>query len=149
MVSIWKSKFEIKEADLFLKNTMVEHLGIQFTCVGDDFVQATMPVDHRTHQPYGLLHGGASVALAETLGSIAAHMAAEPGHLCVGLEVNANHLRSITSGTVTGTAKPIHIGRSTQVWQIKIVDEKERLVCISRLTVAVLKSQQAADNGPV
>ncbi len=144
-MSIWKTNYDGMDPDQFIKNTMVQHLGIQITHVGDDFLEATMPVDHRTHQPYGILHGGASVALAETIGSFAAHMAAEPGHLCVGLEINANHIRSIKSGTVTGIGKPIHIGRSTQVWQIKIVDEKKRLICISRLTIAVLKPENSGD----
>ncbi|HCT22069.1 MAG TPA: esterase, partial [Chitinophagaceae bacterium] len=110
------------------------------TEIGDDFIRGTMPVDHRTHQPYGLLHGDASVALAETLGSVGAALTVDhEKFMCVGLEINANHVRSVRSGVVTGTAKPIHIGATTQVWDIRITDERDKLVCVSRLTVAVLK----------
>ena len=122
------------------KGNLGEHLGMEFTEIGPDYIKATMPVDHRTKQPYGLLHGGASVALAETLGSVGAAMVVDhTEYICVGQEINANHLRSVRSGIVTGTAKPIHIGSSSQVWEIKIHDERDHLVCISRLTVAVLK----------
>ncbi|WP_439506575.1 hotdog fold thioesterase [Sediminibacterium sp.] len=122
------------------KGNMGEHLGMEFTEIGPDYIKGTMPVDHRTKQPYGLLHGGASVALAETLGSVGAAMVVDhTEYICVGQEINANHLRSVRSGMVTGTAKPIHIGSSSQVWEIKIHDERDHLVCISRLTVAVLK----------
>lgn len=117
-----------------------EHLGMEFTEIGPDYIKGTMPVDHRTKQPYGVLHGGASVALAETLGSVGAAMVVNHEEfICVGQEINANHLRSVRTGLVTGTAKPIHIGSSSQVWEIKIHDERDHLVCISRLTVAVLK----------
>jgi len=120
-------------------NTMVEHLGIVFTAIGDDYIQATMPVDHRTHQPYGLLHGGASVALAETLGSVAAHCCIDTSiQYCVGLDINANHVKGIKQGTVTGTTKPIHIGKRTHVWEIRITNEQNELICISRLTMAVI-----------
>ncbi|MBX2971083.1 MAG: hotdog fold thioesterase [Cyclobacteriaceae bacterium] len=120
-------------------NTMVEHLGIVFTAIGDDYIQATMPVDHRTHQPYGLLHGGASVALAETLGSVAAHCCIDTSiQYCVGLDINANHVRGIKQGTVTGTTKPIHIGKRTHVWEIRITNEQNELICISRITMAVI-----------
>lgn len=123
------------------KNTIGELIGIRFTEIGDDYLKATMPVDHRTKQPYGLLHGGASCVLAETLGSIAAALTVDDKLFkCVGLDINANHLRSATSGYVTGITKPIHIGRTTQVWEIKITDEREKLICISRLTVAVIKA---------
>ena len=126
------------------KNTLGEHLGMQFTEVGDNYLKATMPVDHRTHQPYGLLHGGASVALAETLGSVGAALTVDPDQfICVGMEINANHLRSVRSGSVTGTATPLHRGSSSQVWEIKIHDDHGKLVCISRLTVAVLKKPGA------
>jgi uncharacterized protein (TIGR00369 family) len=120
--------------------TLVEHLGIQLTELGDDFLRGTMPVDHRTKQPYGLLHGGASVALAETLGSIAGNLAVrDPSkHMVVGLEINANHLAAVTSGTVTGTARPLHVGRSTQVWEIRIEDAMGRMSCVSRITLAVV-----------
>ena len=118
--------------------TAMEPLGIEFTQLGPDFLCATMPVDRRTHQPYGLLHGGASVLLAETLGSTAAMLCAAEGERCVGIEINANHLRAVREGVVTGTARPLHVGRQTQVWEIRIEDEAQRLVCVSRLTVAVL-----------
>jgi 1,4-dihydroxy-2-naphthoyl-CoA hydrolase len=119
----------------------VAHLGIVFTELGDDFLRGTMPVDERTKQPYGLLHGGSSVLLAETLGSMAANLCVEDPatHQAVGLEINANHLRAAKSGIVTGTARPLHLGRSTQVWEIRIEDESGRLVCISRLTMSVVK----------
>ena len=116
----------------------MEPLGIVFTAIGHDSLTATMPVDERTRQPYGLLHGGASALLAETLGSTAGMLCVEEGRGCVGIEINANHLRGVRSGTVTGTARPLHVGRSTQVWEIRIEDEAGRLVCISRLTLAVV-----------
>lgn len=140
-MNIWFHK-ELSPNDLqpLGKNTLGEHLGMQFTEVGENYLKATMPVDHRTHQPYGLLHGGASVALAETLGSVGAALTVDPDQfICVGMEINANHLRSVRSGTVTGTATPLHRGSSSQVWEIKIHDDHGKLVCISRLTVAVLK----------
>lgn len=118
---------------------MLEHLGIVFTKVTEDSLIATLPVDHRTKQPIGLLHGGASVVLAETIGSTAANLCVDPKKFyCVGLDINANHLRAVREGTVTGTAKPLHLGKTTHVWEIKITDESEKLVCISRLTMAVL-----------
>ncbi|MCD9028034.1 hotdog fold thioesterase [Luteimonas sp. BDR2-5] len=120
------------------RNTAIETLGIVFTEIGPDFVRATMPVDPRTHQPYGLLHGGASALLAETLGSTAGGMAAPEGCGVVGIEINANHLRGARGGTVTGTARPLHVGRSTQVWEIRIEDGAGKLVCVSRLTLAVI-----------
>ena len=121
------------------RNTAMEPLGIVFTEVGHDFIRATMPVDERTRQPYGLLHGGASVLLAETLGSMAANMCVDdPAQgQAVGIEINANHLRAKTDGLVTGTARPLHVGRSTQVWEIRIEDEQGRAVCVSRLTLAM------------
>lgn len=140
-MNIWFHK-ELSPNDLqpLGKNTLGEHLGMEFTEVGENYLKATMPVDHRTHQPYGLLHGGASVALAETLGSVGAALTLDPDQfICVGMEINANHLRSVRSGTVTGTATPLHRGSSSQVWEIKIHDDHGKLVCISRLTVAVLK----------
>ncbi|MFW2477823.1 MAG: hotdog fold thioesterase [Sediminibacterium sp.] len=145
-MSIWfNPSLSISDVQPLGKNTMGEHLGMVFTEIGDDYIKATMPVDHRTKQPYGLLHGGASVALAETLGSVGAALTVDPlKAICVGQEINANHLRSVRSGLVTGIAKPIHIGASSQVWEIKIYDEIEKLVCISRLTVAVLKSREKA-----
>jgi 1,4-dihydroxy-2-naphthoyl-CoA hydrolase len=120
-------------------NTMVVHLGIEFTAIGDDFIEARMPVDHRTHQPLGLLHGGASVALAETLGSVAATCCVDTTRqYCVGLEINANHVKAVREGYVTGTTKPIHVGKKTQVWEIRITNEQKELVCISRITMAVI-----------
>ncbi len=140
---IWFNKnLTLKDIPNWGKNTMSEHLGIKFTEVGEDFLKATMPVDERTRQPYGLLHGGASVALAETLGSIGSALVIDTElYNCVGLEVNANHIRSASEGLVTGIASPIHLGNSTHVWDIKIYDDKERLLCISRLTVAILRKR--------
>ena len=118
---------------------MVEHLGIEVTKIGGDYIEAKMPVDHRTHQPYGLLHGGASVALAETLGSLAAHLTVDDQNkYCVGLEINANHVKSVKSGFVRGVTRPIHVGARTQVWEIRITNEQDQLVCISRITMAVI-----------
>lgn len=122
------------------KNTLGEHLGMEWIELGSDYLTARMPVDHRTKQPYGLLHGGASVALAETLGSVGAALSVDASRfIAVGMEINANHIRSAREGFVIGTARPLHRGGSTQVWEIKIVDEKDRLVCVSRLTVAIRK----------
>ncbi len=121
------------------EGTMLEHLGIEVVEYGDDWLKARMPVDHRTVQPQGRLHGGASVALSETVGSIAANMVLDSNEqLAVGLEINANHVRPASSGFVYGTAKPESLGRTTQVWSIRITDEEDRLVCISRLTMAVI-----------
>ncbi|MFE0501075.1 hotdog fold thioesterase [Lysobacter soli] len=120
------------------RNTAMEPLGIVFTEVGHDFIRATMPVDERTRQPYGLLHGGASVLLAETLGSSAGMLCVGEDEACVGIEINANHLRGVREGTVTGTARPLHVGGRTQVWEIRIEDERHRLVCVSRITLAVI-----------
>lgn len=138
-MAIWFTGNSLEAVRLRGKNTMVEYLGIEITELGNDFLQGTMPVDHRTVQPMGILHGGASVALAETLGSLAANLIVDPKkNYCVGLDINANHIRSAKSGYVTGTARPLHLGGSTQVWSIEIKDEDNRLVCISRLTMAVL-----------
>lgn len=138
-MSIWRRRPTIEGLNKLSTNTLLEQLEIVFTEVGNDYLVATMPVDHRTHQPFGLLHGGASVVLAESLGSSAANccldMAAE---YAVGLEINANHLRSVRSGKVTGTTRPLHIGRRTQVWETRIEDEAGRLACVSRLTMAVV-----------
>jgi len=137
-VSIWKNLISLGEIEQYAKNTMVEFLDISIIEVGDDYLKASMPVCAKTHRPMGFLHGGASVALAETVGSFAAYMAAPPGKHCVGLEVNANHVRSVQSGLVYAVARPIHIGRSTQVWEVRITDEQDRTVSASRITVAVL-----------
>jgi len=129
----------VDQINQFSKNTMVDHLGIEVTEIGEDFIKARMPVDQRTHQPFGLLHGGASVALAETLGSIAASFSVDPSkQYCVGLDINANHVKAVRSGFVYGITKPLHIGRTTQVWEIRITNEEDKLVCISRITLAVM-----------
>ncbi|HMR56572.1 MAG TPA: hotdog fold thioesterase [Cyclobacteriaceae bacterium] len=136
---VFTSAVTLEKLNALSANTMVAHLGIEYTRIGDDFLEARMPVDHRTQQPLGLLHGGASVTLAETLGSIAATCCVNTTvQYCVGLEINANHIKSVREGFVTGTARPIHIGKRTQLWEIRIVNEKQELVCISRITLAVL-----------
>ncbi|MEP3386662.1 MAG: hotdog fold thioesterase [Reichenbachiella sp.] len=118
---------------------MTDHIGIEFTEIGEDYVKATMPVDSRTVQPFRMLHGGASVVLAETLGSIAATMTVDPNDkYCVGLDINANHIKSVKSGLVEGTARPLHVGKKTQVWEIKITNKDNQLVCVSRITMAVI-----------
>lgn len=123
------------------KNTLSEQLGIVFTRVEAGYVEATMPVDHRTHQPFGLLHGGASVALAETVGSVGSNILAGPGKAAVGLEINANHVKAVKSGLVTAKAQIIHQGRTTHIWEIRITGEAGQLVCISRFTVALIDKQ--------
>ncbi|HEU4623361.1 MAG TPA: hotdog fold thioesterase [Steroidobacteraceae bacterium] len=138
-MSIWFSSFTVDDIADRGGPTMVSHIGIRFTEVGPDFLRATMPVDDRTRQNMGILHGGASVALAESVGSVAANMCVDPSRFyCVGQEINANHLRPVASGLVTATAKPYHIGSRSQVWHIEIHDERQRLVCVSRLTMAVV-----------
>ena len=136
---LWFEKYQLCDIQPLCENNMVAHLGIKLTELGNDFLVGTMPVDHRTTQPAGLLHGGASVALAESLGSIAAALCVDPDRwACVGQEVNASHLRPVRKGLVTGTAKPLYLGRSSQVWEICVVDERQRKVCMARLTVAVV-----------
>jgi uncharacterized protein (TIGR00369 family) len=137
---IWKRTFTPAELERHARNTIIESLGIKIMGIGDDYLKASMPIDHRTHQPLGILHGGASVVLAETVGSTAANMMVDVGYYAVGLDINANHLRSVREGLVYAIARPIHIGRTTQVWDIRIDDEDDRPVCISRLTMAVLKT---------
>lgn len=138
MAAIWRVEPSLDQLEMMQKNTILEHLGIKVTELGDDFVRGTMPVNAHTHQPMGLLHGGASVVLAESLGSLAANLCVEQGkQYCVGLDINANHLRSVRTGLVTGTARALHIGRSTHVWEIDIRDDNDKRVCISRLTMAV------------
>ena len=138
---IWKKPISVDILTESHRRTAPELLGMEFVEVGDDFIVARIPVDERTRQPYGLLHGGVSVALAETLGSVAAgHVVAED-HTVVGLDINANHLRGVRSGWVTGTARPVHQGRSTQVWQIDLLDEAGRPVCVSRITMAILEQK--------
>lgn len=144
-MSIWFKPFSVDDLNVYQQQTLVSHLGIRYTEVGEDFLSASMPVDARTKQPAGILHGGASVALAETLGSTGANLVVDRDKkLCVGLEINANHIRAMREGEVRGTAQPLHIGGSTQVWEIKISDEKDRLVCVSRITMAVLDKESLA-----
>jgi len=143
-LSIWKKSFDLDSLNKSRQQTLVETLGIMITEFGDDFLTATMPVEARTHQPMGILHGGASVVLAETVGSIAANMAVDEAHYCVGLDINANHLRSVRAGLVYATCRPIHIGRSTHVWDIQIKNENDKPVCISRLTMAVLQKNTSS-----
>ena len=138
MPSIWKQPISVEGLTAIHVNTTVAHLGIEFLEVGDDFVRARAPVDSRTLQPAGILHGGISVVLAETLGSCGAHCAAPVGHQGVGLDINANHIRSVTQGWVTGTARPIHIGRTAHVWQIDLTNDAGQLTCVSRITMAIL-----------
>jgi 1,4-dihydroxy-2-naphthoyl-CoA hydrolase len=141
-MSLWKQPTDLARLNGWSANTLMEALGIRITAVGDDWLQGSMPVDARTHQPYGLLHGGASVALAETLGSTAAMLTLDPAkELAVGLDINANHVRGVREGSVTGTAKALHIGRTTQVWEIRIESEQGALVCIARLTMAVIPAR--------
>lgn len=135
---VWKREVDVVAMNERCAGTMVEHLGIEITEVGDDWVRGTMPVDGRTKQPLGLLHGGATAALVETLGSVAGAWAVDEAHYCVGVEINANHIRSVRSGTVTGTATAINAGRRIQVWQVDVRDEEGRLVSTGRLTLAVL-----------
>lgn len=138
-MSIFKPGITLDILNKLSANTMVTHLGIVFTEIGSDFIKGTMPVDARTHQPLGLLHGGASVALAETLGSVAATCCVDTNiQYCVGLEINANHIKSVRSGLVTGRTSALHIGKKTQVWEIKITNEQDELVCVSRITMAVI-----------
>ena len=148
-MTIWKHAFTIEEANRHSVGTAAGQLGIEMTDVGADFITGRMPVDHRTRQPMGVLHGGASILFAETLASWAATFAAGPDRFtCVGQEINGNHVRSVTEGWVYGTARPHHIGRSSQVWGIEITDEAGRLVCVSRLTVAVIaRPTQFTGNG--
>lgn len=135
---IWHNEFAVEELQHLRDGNIVEHLGITLTELGDDFLKGKMPVDQRTKQSFGMLHGGASVVLAETLGSIAANLVIDPNKFyCVGLEVNANHIRPISQGEVEGCAMPIHIGKKTQVWAVEIRNEAGKLVCLSRLTMAV------------
>ena len=136
---IWFRPYTLADVGFF-RDSLPKHLGIEFTEIGADFLRGRMPVDERTRQPYGILHGGASVALAETLGSTAAGLVVDPDkYRVVGQEINANHIRAVSEGFVIGTARPHHVGRRSHVWEIRIADEQERLVCISRLTMFVLE----------
>ncbi len=141
--TIWFNKaITLVELMSFAPDTMSNHLGMEWVELGPDFLKMKMPVDKRTCQPYGLLHGGASCALAETIGSIGSHLIIDPAEfLCVGLEINANHIRSVSSGYVTATAIPLHTGSATHVWDIKINDINDKLISVCRLTVAILKKK--------
>lgn len=140
MSSIWKRDYSLEEINHFSKASIVENVGIEFIEKGNDFIKASMPVDKRTIQPLGILHGGASVVLAETLGSMASHMTLDENHYSVGLEIKANHIKSITNGIVTGTVKPVHLGKTTQIWDTEIRNERGQMICISRLTLMVLEA---------
>lgn len=142
-MEIWKKPISLEILNRTSANTLIEHLNIVYSEIGDNFISATMPVCHFTHQPLGMLHGGASVVLAETLGSVAANFCVDDDSYCVGLDINANHIRSMREGHVTGKAEPLHLGVSTQVWQITITDPRGRLVCTSRLTMAVQKAKNS------
>ena len=145
-MSIWFRPYTLDELQRLNTGSLAGHLDIRFTEIGPDYLRGTMPVDERTRQPFGLLHGGASVSLAETLGSVAANCCVDgPKFYCVGQEINDNHLRSARSGQVTGTARPVHLGSRSQVWDIRIEDEQGRLTCVSRLTMSVLESRPAQD----
>ena len=135
---IWQKPISVEILTAHHHETAVQRLGIEFLEVGDDFIRARVPVDARTRQPYGLLHGGVSVVLAETLGSCGAAYSCPPDYRAVGLDINANHLRGATSGWVTGVTKPVHMGRTTHVWQIDMEDEQGRPTCVSRITMAIL-----------
>jgi len=137
-MAIWKRETDLDALNAIGENSLVAHIGIRFTAIGDDYLEAMMPVDARTHQPFGLLHGGASVVLAESMGSIAGYLCTEEGKSVVGIEVNASHHRSVSSGEVRGICRPLHIGSRNQVWQIEIRNARGQLCCSSRLTVAVL-----------
>ena len=139
---IFKESATLESLNKWSQNTLAEHLGIEFVEIGDDFLVARMPVNAKTHQPLGLLHGGASVALAETLGSVAATLCLDDNKFCVGLEINANHLKGVRNGFVKGTTKPIHIGKQTHVWEIRISNDLNELICISRITMAVLEKKK-------
>ena len=141
-MSIWKQPISLEMLNRINANTAASQLGIEFVGIGEDFLSARVPVDERTRQPYGLLHGGVSVVLAETLGSMGAALASPDGYRAVGLDINANHLRAATSGWVTGTARPVHIGRTTHVWQIELRNEAGELTCISRITMAILEPKK-------
>ena len=135
---IWQKNFTLKNLNQLCSNSAVSHLGIEISAFGEDSIEATMPVDHRTTQPFGLLHGGISVALAETIGSLAGYLAIEENKIAVGLDINAHHLRSVKQGIVTAKATPISLNRNIHVWQIDIRDEQDKLCCVSRLTLSIL-----------
>lgn len=135
---IWKTPISLEEINKKCKDSLCGHLGIEFTEAGADHLTATMPVDCRTNQPMGILHGGATCALVETVGSVAAHFCVEPGQVAVGLDINVNHMRQVSKGLVTAITKPLHLGKTTQVWEIKVYNEEKRLIAAGRLTIAVI-----------
>ncbi|EPJ89558.1 MULTISPECIES: hotdog fold thioesterase [Pseudomonas] len=138
-MGLWRDQPNIEQLNALNKNTILEWLDIRFESFTDDSLTASMVVDHRTHQPYGLLHGGASVVLAESVGSTASYLCIDTSkYFCVGIEVNANHLRGLRSGRVTAVARPVHIGRTTHVWDIRLTGDEGKTSCISRLTIAVV-----------
>lgn len=139
---IFKEGTTLESLNKWSKDTLAGHLGMEFTAIGEDFLEARMPVDTRTRQPLGLLHGGASVSLAETLGSVAATLCVDESKFCVGLEINANHIKGIREGFVTGRTRPVHVGKQTQVWEIRITNDLNELICISRITMAVLEKKK-------
>lgn len=136
-MAIWKKTFTLNQLNEMSKNCAIEHLGIEVSAVGENWIEATMPVDHRTTQPFGLLHGGVSVALAETIGSLAGFLCIEEDQVALGLDINANHLRPVKKGFVTAKATPIALSQNTHVWQIDIRDEQDKLCCVSRLTLSI------------
>lgn len=141
-MKIWAKDLTPQQLNQFIKKSIEGHLGIEIKEIGEDFIKASMPVDERTRQPFGILHGGASVVLAETLGSLASYLCLKSeDQLAVGLEINANHLRAVAEGEVSGWVKPIHLGKQLHVWEIKICNSQDELVCISRLTVAILQKR--------
>jgi 1,4-dihydroxy-2-naphthoyl-CoA hydrolase len=137
-MKIWKREVDLAFLEQRSKGTMMEHLGIEFVEVGEDYLVARMPIDHRTKQPIGIMHGGASCTLAETVGSTAANCCVVDPYYCVGLDINVNHIKAVRSGYVYATTRPYHVGKSTQVWGIEVVDEEKGLITVSRLTMAVL-----------
>jgi len=147
-VGIWFRAYTLEELNNLAVGNLLSHIGIEFIEIGENYLRARMPVDQRTMQPFGILHGGASVALAETIGSCAACMVYDfPRVFFVGQEINANHIRPVSSGYVTGTARPLHVGKTSQVWDIRIHDDQERLVCVSRITMSLARPKDSAENG--
>ncbi|MFA7664757.1 MAG: hotdog fold thioesterase [Burkholderiaceae bacterium] len=145
---IWKRSATCADLDRHQQNTLCSRIGLEFVEIGDDFLRARLPVDARTVQPMGILHGGASAALAETLGSVASWLCIEDGQAAVGLEINANHLRPVSTGWVHGRCTPIHIGRRTHVWQIEMLDDQDRRTCVSRLTMAIIDQPPGPEPAP-
>lgn len=143
-MSIWKKPLSLELLNSISRDTAVDHLGIEITEIGDDFLKGRVPVDKRTRQPYGLIHGGVNVVLAETLGSVAANWTSDDDTQWVGLDINANHIRGVKEGWVTGMCRPVHIGKSTQVWQIDMYNDQGELSCVSRITMSALKKRSSS-----